>query len=130
MKDVRNIQMLTWILFMVYYCLSKFFAGYQGYSHAYLLQVVLIVSLTAVVPFYLSRWLMQFNTIRLPAVFVLPSVLAMSGYAGFFAVFIAPNFPDVPAFAVIVRGLLPGIAISLILGLPGMLARFGYPSAD
>lgn len=125
MKNITLIQASLWGIFLVYYCLSKFFAGYQGYSHAYLIQVALIVAVTAVLPYYLSRWLGgKLESAKVWLYLVAPSVLAMSGYGAFYVLFIAPNFPDVAAFQVVIRGLLPGAVISAILMLPMVVGRF------
>ena len=118
MKKINLIQTGLWLSFLVYYCASKFFAGYQGYSHAYLIQVVIIVLLTALLPYYLSKGLLKLERAKAAIIALAPSLLAMAGYAGFFFVFIKPNYPSMAAEQVIVRGLLPGVVISLILALP------------
>ncbi len=124
MNKMPMIQTGLWAIFLLYYCASKFLAGYQGYSHAYLIQVVIIVAATAVIPYYLTRWAMKLEKLELAVAIFAPSLLAMAGYGGFFYVFIAPNFPDMAASQVIVRGLIPGMVISMILVLPRAMAMF------
>ena len=118
MKKINLIQTGLWLSFLVYYCASKFLAGYESYSHDYLIQVVIIVLLTALLPYYLSKGLLKLERAKAVITVLAPSLLAMTGYAGFFFVFIKPNFPSMAAEQVIVRGLLPGVVISLILALP------------
>jgi len=124
MKNMKLVQAVLWGLFLIYYCGSKYFAGYQGYSHAYLFQVGLIVMLTAILPYYMTRLLMTVERLRVAGILLAPSLLSMAGYGAFFIAFIAPNFPDVPAAAVILRGLVPGIVITLILSLPMLASRW------
>lgn len=124
MKKINVIQNALWAIFLLYYCGEKFFAGYQGYSHLYLLQVGIIVLLTAVIPFYGTKVAMRYEPARFIVAVFLPSLLAMSGYGAFYITFIAPNFPDVPATAVIVRGIVPGVVISMILCLPAIINRW------
>lgn len=94
----------------------KFIAGGQPASLAYLLQVAILVTLTAVLPYVFARLLARIAGGARTAVQLLaPSLFACLGYATFFVVFIAPYAPDVPALAVIPRGLLPGAIITALL---------------
>ena len=134
MMNTRNIQNALWAAFLLYYSYTKFFAAYQGYSHAYAIQVALIVIATAILPFYLTRWLARaIPGARLPIMIVVPSLIALTGYAAFFFVFISPNFPQISAAQVIPRGFVPGVVISLILLLPvivGAIRGKGMPAGD
>lgn len=124
MKSMKLIQGVLWGAFLLYYCASKFLAGYQGYSHAYAIQVSIIVLATAILPYYATLWMQRVARRGwLPVTLFLPSLLAMSGYAAFFYIFIAPNYPDITASAVIPRGLMPGLAISAIMVLPVLIRR-------
>lgn len=124
MKPISVIQQGLWFGFLSYYTITKFLAGGGEYSHAYALQVGIIVMLTAIVPFYAtsrlaaSRMAAARPRLRLPMLLTAPTLLSMTGYAAFFVLFIAPNFPDVTAGQVIGRGLLPGVVISALLALP------------
>jgi len=123
MNKINLIQGSLWAAFLIYYCASKFLAGYSGYSHAYAIQVGIIVLSTALAPYYLTQFCMRFLAkVRLFLAAVMPTLLAMAGYATFFYLFIAPNFPDIAAQQVIIRGLLPGLVISGILLLPNIIA--------
>jgi hypothetical protein len=124
MKHAITIQHCLWFGFLAYYTATKFSAGGAAYSHAYALQVAIIVALTAIVPFYASsRIARAVPRLKLWALLLLPASLAMAGYAAFFFTFIAPNFPDIAAIQVISRGLLPGIVISALLLFPSFADR-------
>jgi hypothetical protein len=128
MKHAITIQHCLWFGFLAYYTATKFSAGGAAYSHAYALQVAIIVALTAIVPFYASSYASSriaraVPRLKLWALLLLPASLAMAGYAAFFFTFIAPNFPDIAAIQVISRGLLPGIVISALLLFPSFADR-------
>lgn len=119
MKPVSLVQNSLWFGLLSCYTAAKFMAGGAAYSHAYALQVGIIVVLTAIVPFYAtSRLAAAVPRHRMPVLLAAPTLLSMAGYAAFFFVFIAPAFPDVAAGQVIGRGLLPGLMISALLALP------------
>lgn len=104
------------------YTLLKYTAGQQPFSVPYALQVLIIVTLTALLPWVLTRLAERFLPgLRWPARLVLPTALACSGYAVFFVVFIAPVAPDVPAGAVVPRGVLPGLVMTILLALPDLV---------
>lgn len=119
MKHINIIQQCLWFAFLLVYIAMKFLAGGGAYSHDYALQVGIIVGLTAVIPFYALTWLTAvLPKLRLSLLLLAPTLLAMTGYAVFFGVFIAPNYPDIAAAQVIVRGVMPGLVISAVLVLP------------
>ncbi len=128
---ITKVQTALWVAFLSYYVLSKFLAGFNGYSHAYAIQVGIIVLLTAILPYYLTRFSVTRRQSFAPLVVtVLPTVLAMTGYALFFFVFIAPYNGEVPVTAVVIRGLLPGVAVTVILSLPYLADRAAGLSAE
>jgi hypothetical protein len=117
-KKIEITQITVWILFLIYDTASKYLAAFSGWNTGYAIQVAIIVVATAILPFYLTRfgarlWQNQFALLLLA-----PSCLAMLGYAGFFFVFIQPNFAEVTALQVIPRGLFPGLVITFILLMP------------
>jgi hypothetical protein len=104
---------------LLVYTFLKYTAGQQPFSVAYALQVLILVALTAVLPWGLVRGAERLlPRLRWPLRCVLPAVLACAGYAVFFWVFIAPAAPDVPAAAVVPRGVLPGIVMTALLAVP------------
>lgn len=124
MQHIKVIQQCLWLTFLVIYIGHKFLAGGGGISTNYAIQVAIIVVLTALIPFYVTSRLGHLLVrIRVAIFAVLPVGLAMAGYATFYFVFIAPNFPEVAAADVIVRGITPGIVISAILLVPVITSR-------
>ena len=116
---ITKVQAGLWIVFLICYVLSRFLAGSNGYSHAYATQVAITIVLTAILPYYLTRqFATSFQSRALLLTAGLPSLIAMAGYAAFFVGFIAPYNSDITAAAVVIRGLLPGLAVTTILGLP------------
>ena len=118
----NHLRTITAISCLGIYAWMKYSAGGLSFSWAYLAQVTIIVTLTALVPYLFSRLLEQFagSYTRLVRI-VMPSLLACAGYGLFFTVFIAPYAPDASAWPVVARGLIPGIVISLLLFTPAIV---------
>jgi hypothetical protein len=115
---ITTIQNLIWLLLLICYVAYKYLPGMQTWNTTYAIQVGIIAVLTAILPYYATRFMASRMT-GAPAVtsiLVLPSLLAIMGYGVFYFVFIRANFPDVTAMQVMPRGLLPGLTISALLG--------------
>lgn len=124
MKHLNTIQQCLWFGFLLYYAAAKYLAGGVDYSHAYAFQVAIIVTLTAIIPFYLaSRLGSVVPKGKIAILLIAPTMLSVGGYAAFFLVFIAPNFPDVPMAGVVSRGVIPGALMSALLVFPVVLER-------
>lgn len=125
----ERIQLVGWIVFIFYYFSAKYFVGgFTGFSVGYLVSVVILVMLTAVIPFYTAKWLTQ-RTPGMPAfatALILPIALTAVGLSLYFVVFIAPNYPSITLPGIIHRAIEPGIAISILLLIP-LLARLMRP---
>lgn len=118
MSNISKIQTGLWLAFLIYFTAAKYLAAFSGWNLAYAIQVGIIVVLTALIPFYATKWLANLTPIAKLFKIIMPSLLAVAGYTGFFFVFIQPNFPEATLAAVAVRGLFPGLVISFILLLP------------
>lgn len=123
MKKEIVIQQGLWWVFVLYYAGTKYLAGYQGWNLGYAIQVGLIVTLTSLIPYYLTATMVKvFNpSRRIVALVLMPVMLALSGYAAFYLVFIQPNFPNVTMSQVVPRGIFPGVIISALLLLPDVV---------
>ncbi|TNE58242.1 MAG: hypothetical protein EP340_06110 [Alphaproteobacteria bacterium] len=115
-----RLQTGLWVLFLIGYTALKYFAGYNAWNTQYAIQVAILVLMTAVAPFYLSkavsmraegagRWVMTL---------VLPVLLCAIGYGLFWYFRVKPSFPDVTLLTVLPRSLLPGLSISVLLLIP------------
>lgn len=111
------------------YTWMKYSAGGVAFSWAYAQQVLVIVTLTALLPYALTRVAERFaGRLKWTVRIVLPSLLACAGYWTFFTIAIAPYAPDASAIPVVLRGLTPGIVITLLLSLPDIVALRARPS--
>ncbi len=122
----RRIQIIGWGLFLIYYFAAKYFvAGFTGFSVGYLVSVLILVTLTAIIPFYTARWLAGKLTgaARVAAILLLPVLLTMAGLSVFFVTFIAPNFEAIKLPDIIHRAFEPGIAITVLLLVPLIAGR-------
>jgi hypothetical protein len=106
-----------WLIFLTYYTYLKYFSGFDTWNAEYALQVAILVVVTAIIPYYVARWitLKQVEIKRLVIELMLPVILCAIGYTLFYYTRVKPNFPDVTLEQVMPRSLFPGISISLIL---------------
>ncbi|TNE36751.1 MAG: hypothetical protein EP347_10200 [Alphaproteobacteria bacterium] len=120
-----RLQTGLWVLFLIGYTALKYFAGYNAWNTEYAIQVAILVVMTAVAPFYLSKGLVA----RMDGVggwlvtLVTPVVLCAIGYALFWYFRVKPSFPDVTLMTVLPRSLLPGLSITVLVLLPKVLRR-------
>lgn len=117
----HRIQTALWALFLIYYSAAKYFVGgFTGFSVPYLISVLVLVALTAAVPFYAARWLTNKldDAARVAAILLVPTVLTCAGLSLYFLLYIAPSYPNIQLPNIIHRAFEPGIAISLLLLIP------------
>ena len=129
----QRICTAAWLIFLVYYFAAKYFVGgFTGFSVNYLVSVIVLVLLTAVFPYYASRWLASklSGAGNVAARLVLPLSLVAGGLSLFFVVFIAPNFPTIELAKILYRAIEPAVAISVLLFLPDLLARIAPATAN
>ena len=114
----QTLQSIIWLVFLFGYSVYKYLAGLQTWNTGYAIQVVIIVALTAAIPYYITKFVVgrQSINIAIGTSLIMPTVLAVLGYGVFFVLFIQKNFPDMTAMQVLPRGLLPGACMSIILG--------------
>ena len=114
----QTAQNLSWFIFLIGYTAYKYLAGLQSWNTGYAIQVAIIALLTAVIPYYATRFVVvrQSPGVATSSLIFMPTVLAVIGYGIFYVVFVRPNFPDVTAAQVMPRGVLPGVCISAIQG--------------
>ena len=120
-----RIQTTLWIVFLGYYGVINYSAGSDSWDSEYATQVALLVFVTAVFPYYLTRWLTG-NLVKsylwFEALF-LPVVFCAIGYALFYYLQLGPWFVEVTLVQVLLRSFFPGIVISILLLLPVMATR-------
>lgn len=123
----QRIQTALWSLFLIYYFAAKYFVGgFTGFSIPYLISVLALVLVTAILPFYLARWItgMLTSPANILISLILPVLLTAAGLSAYFMLFIAPNYPNIQLANIIHRAIEPGIAITLLLLLPHAANRF------
>jgi hypothetical protein len=111
-------QNIIWIIFLVLYFAQKYVADIkEDFQLGYLLNVGILVILTAVIPYYLTRLGMYLVTGKTRAVLALtlPITFSAMGLSVFFFVFIKPYVPDLPLLSILPRSLIPGIIMTIIL---------------
>jgi hypothetical protein len=113
----QTAQNLSWFIFLIGYTAYKYLAGLQSWNTGYAIQVAIIALLTAVIPYYATRFAIsrQSFAVATSSLIFMPTVLAVIGYGIFYVVFVRPNFPEVTAAQVMPRGLTPGVCVSVIL---------------
>lgn len=117
----HKLQHWAWGLFLIYYFASKYFVGgFTGFSVGYLVSVVILVTLTGIIPFYAAKWLTgkTAGPAQIAAIFALPVMLTAAGLSIFFLLFIQPNFETIKLPAIIHRAIEPGVAITVLLLIP------------
>lgn len=111
-------QNLVWIVFLLLYFAQKYVADIkEDFQLGYLLNVGILVMLTTVLPYYLTRLGMYLVAGKTRAVLALtlPITFSALGLSVFFFVFIKPYVPDLPLLTVLPRSLIPGIIMTVIL---------------
>ena len=131
----KRIQLVGWIIFIFYYFTAKYFVGgFTGFSVAYLISVLVLVVLTAAVPFYGVKWLLERSSGALKALIALalPTALAVAGLSVYFLIFIAPNYPNIELPGILYRAIEPGIAVTVLMLIPiiGELFAKTEPAED
>ena len=121
----HRVQCGLWVLFLVGYTALKYFAGYNAWNTQYAIQVAILVMMTAIVPFYLSKAIVgrSEGAAQWAAALLLPVVLCGLGYALFWYFRVKPSFPDVTLATVMPRSLMPGISIAVLILIPKVLRR-------
>lgn len=118
MISLKNLPLMAFFLFLVFYSFQKYTAVPQtSFNPDYTINVAIIVAFTAVLPWFITRIKMRFTSglMQMLAILLAPVAISAIGFAVYYYVFIAPNFPDVPITAVLPRSLFPGMTISAIL---------------
>jgi len=121
-----KIQTIAWWLFFAAYFASKYFVGgFTGFSWDYLLSVVILCTLTALLPWFGAKWMIgkMEGAGRIAATLALPVALTTLGLSIFFMLFIAPNYPTIELANIIHRALMPGAAITVLLFLPDTINK-------
>ena len=113
-------------LFLLVYSYFKYTAvPSQMGDPMYIATTALVVILTAVIPFFMARYLA--NKASAPKNYILAAVvpLALSalGLAIYFYVFIAPNAPGMAVTQVLPRAIVPGLVMSALLLMPMFMHR-------
>lgn len=135
MLIAQRIQLVGWIVFLFYYFAAKYFVGgFTGFSINYLVSVIILVLLTAIIPFYVSRWLLEklSGNAKIIASLVAPISLTAGGLSLYFVAFIAPNFPNIVLPNILHRAIEPGVAITVLMLIPlvvSLLAADDNPDA-
>ena len=127
MQTAKKLQLTGWAIFLFYYFAAKYFVGgFTGFSITYLVSVIILVLLTAVVPFYISQWLTRSSkaNLKIIAALVAPIGLTMLGLSLYFVAFIAPNFPNITLPSILHRAIEPAIAISVLMVIPVLAEIF------
>lgn len=125
----QRIQLVGWVIFLFYYCIAKYFVGgFTGFSIGYLISVIMLIALTAIIPFYATKWLLaKLEGWKAFAIaLALPVVFTMTGLSLYFVVFIAPNYPSITLSGILHRAVEPGVVITILLMIPliaSLLAR-------
>ena len=111
-------QNLIWIAFLVIYFAQKYVADMkEDFQLGYLINVGILVMLTTVIPYYLTRLGMRIfsgNT-RAASALILPVTFSAIGLAVFFFIFIKPYVPGLSLMAILPRSLIPGIIMTVML---------------
>lgn len=108
-----------WIFFAVY-AYIKYARGFNGtFSIAYTQSVVILLFLTAIIPYLFAYWGAQLGKRIHPGLGVLAAFasglgLCVGGYATYYFVFIAPNNPQIALSLVAPRGVWPGLVMGAL----------------
>lgn len=117
----QRVQLVGWIIFIFYYFTAKYFVGgFTGFSVGYLISVIMLVMMTAVIPFYTAKWLVDKSEklAQFGFALLLPILLTGAGLSVYFVIFIAPNYPAITLPGILHRAIEPGVAISILLLVP------------
>lgn len=128
----HRLQTALWAVFLIYYFAAKYFVGgFTGFSVSYLVSVIILVALTAVVPYYAARWVSGKleDAAKIASVLLVPTVMTCVGLSLYFLLYIAPSYPNIQLPNIIHRAFEPGIAISLLLLIPS-IAKLISRSSD
>ncbi len=118
MKISPKTQNLIWIAFLVIYFAQKYVADMkEDFQLGYLINVGILVMLTTVIPYYLTRLGMRIfsGNARAATALILPVTFSAIGLAVFFFIFIKPYVPGLSLMAILPRSLIPGIIMTIIL---------------
>ncbi|GAB4528419.1 MAG: hypothetical protein Tsb0010_10950 [Parvularculaceae bacterium] len=108
-----------WIFFAVYAYL-KYVRGFNGtFSILYTQTVIILLVLTAIIPYFFAYWGAQLGKRIHPglgvlAAFALALGLCVGGYATYYFAFIAPNNPQIALSTVAPRGVWPGLVMGAL----------------
>ena len=117
---------LPFTLFLLVYSYFKYTAvPSQMGEPMYMATTALLVIVTAVIPFFVARYLADRATAPNSHVFaaVVPLTLSALGLAIYFYVFIAPNAPGMAVTQVLPRSIAPGLVMSAILLIPMIMHK-------
>jgi hypothetical protein len=126
MKSMFHPSLLIYLIFLAVYSWQKYRAAAPAsFNQGYAINVAILVTLTAIVPYVVARLAMSMTSGagRLASAVLVPTFMAAGGFATFFFVFIAPNFPQVELMTVLPRSLTPGGVIAVILLIHMVLRR-------
>ena len=126
----NRVQLVGWIIFVFYYFAAKYFVGgFTGFSVVYLLSVLVLVALTAAVPFYGTKWFLKRTSgaMRLANALILPSASAAVGLSVYFLIFIAPNYPNIELVGILHRAIEPGVIVTILMLIPILGEMFAKP---
>ena len=113
-----KIQNMIWIAFLVIYFAQKYVADMkEDFQLGYLINVGILVMLTSVIPYYLTRVGMNIvsGNARAVTALILPVTFSAMGLAVFFYIFIKPYVPGLSLMTILPRSLIPGIIMTVIL---------------
>lgn len=122
----RSIPALIFVFFFAFYSWQKYAAAAPpSFQQAYAINVAILVTLTALLPYIIARILVARikGSAQLVSALIAPLVLCAVGFTIFFFVFIQPNFAQATLGPVVQRSITPGLAIGGILVLSLLLKR-------
>jgi hypothetical protein len=108
---------LLWLVFFIIYAIYKYVGSLQVWDPEFFVQVAILVVLTALIPYYVSRALAHKLTdpAKLITTIILPLALCALGYTIFYYTRVKPNFPNVSLTGdVLPRSFLPGFVMTAL----------------
>lgn len=126
MKSLSHPSGMIFLVFLGVYSWQKYTAAApETFSIGYAINVAILVTLTAILPYVITRFeiAMTKGPVRYILALTSPLILCGAGFATFFFLFIAPSFPQADIMTVLPRSLFPGVTISIILLVPLILHR-------
>lgn len=116
------------LVLMASYAVYKYQLGMQSWNFGYAVQIVVIVMLAAIIPFYITTWCADplDRSRRIVIMVIFPTVLSIAGYGMFYLAYIRPVFTSISAVEVMQGGLQPGLAITVLLLVLEWLAPIRY----